>query len=66
MTPEAWQRVKEVFDAARQRPPGERASFLDTACGGDVGLRAGVESLLAGDETDSLLDTTPATGVSGV
>src|SRR5206468_6907357 len=49
MTPEAWQRVKAVFDAARERPPGERARFLDSACGADASLRAEVESLLAAD-----------------
>ena len=47
MTPEAWQRVKAVFDAARERPPAERASYLEAACGGDASLRAEVESLLA-------------------
>jgi hypothetical protein len=59
MTPEAWQRVKAVFDAARQRPPGERASFLDSACGGDATVRAQFESLLAADETEGFLDTKP-------
>jgi serine/threonine-protein kinase len=58
MTPEAWQRIKAVFDAARQRPPSEWASFLDAACGGDASVRAEVESLLAADQTESLLDTT--------
>ena len=55
MTPELWERVKTVFDAARERPPGERASFLDAACGGDAALRVEVESLLAAD-TETLLD----------
>jgi serine/threonine-protein kinase len=57
MTPETWERVKAVFDAARQRSPSERENFLNTACGGDASLRAEVESLLAADETESFLDT---------
>jgi serine/threonine-protein kinase len=56
MTPETWQRVKAVFDAARARPPIERASFLEGACGGDASLRAEVESLLAAD-TEGFLST---------
>src|SRR5947208_5072599 len=55
MTPELWERVKTVFDAARERPPGERARFLDAACGADAALRVEVESLLAAD-TETLLD----------
>ena len=57
MTPEAWQRVKAVFDAARERPPAERASYLEAACGGDASLRAEVESLLAAADTEVFLRT---------
>ena len=49
MTPEAWRRVKEIFAAARERPPSERAHFLDEACGSDAEVRAEVESLLSAD-----------------
>ncbi len=45
MADERWQQVKEIFSAARQRPPGERAGFLGQACD-DAALRAEVESLL--------------------
>src|SRR5919112_5605120 len=34
MTPERWQHIKEVFYGALERPPGERAPFIDSACGG--------------------------------
>jgi serine/threonine-protein kinase len=57
MTPELWQRIKAVFDAALQFPPSERAKFLDTACGADASLRAEVESLLAAGDTEGFLDT---------
>lgn len=48
-------RVEVLFHQAVERPPERRAAFLDSACNGDVALRAEVESLLAFDEQ------TPAT-----
>src|SRR5262245_30615737 len=39
--------VKSIFGKALElSAPGERAAYLDQACGGDTGLRAEVESLL--------------------
>jgi eukaryotic-like serine/threonine-protein kinase len=39
---------REIFFAALERPtPGERAAFLDRACGQDLGLRRRIEGLLA-------------------
>ncbi|MBI1874887.1 MAG: serine/threonine protein kinase [Acidobacteria bacterium] len=46
MTPDEWKRVREVFDAALDRDPAERAAFLDAACAGDARLCAEVVSLL--------------------
>jgi WD40 repeat protein/serine/threonine protein kinase len=41
-------KAKEVFlDALDVGPTGDRAAFLDAACGGDPALRAEVEGLLA-------------------
>src|SRR5258707_13963219 len=38
---------REIFVAALQKAaPGERAAFLDEACGGNVGLRQQVDTLL--------------------
>jgi serine/threonine-protein kinase len=42
-----WSRVKDLFHAALERPPGERATFLDASCGGDSELRREIERLLA-------------------
>ena len=47
--PAHFQRLDALFDAALERPPAERAAFLDTACAGDAGLRREVERLLAAD-----------------
>jgi hypothetical protein len=37
---------QEIFLAALDKDPSERAAFLDEACGGDAALRRGVETLL--------------------
>src|SRR5262249_61070873 len=39
--------VEAVFHAARQKPPQERAAYLDLACGDDPALRGRVEQFLA-------------------
>src|SRR5437870_963683 len=64
MTPEAWQRIKAVFDAAVSLPAGERARFLDRACGADAALRAEVESLLAASDPEVAWLGTPAVRVT--
>ncbi len=43
------EQVTEVFAAARRLAVAQREAYLDEACGGDTGLRAKVESLLAQD-----------------
>jgi eukaryotic-like serine/threonine-protein kinase len=50
MTPERWRQVVEVFDAAVEREPDQRAAFIEEACRGDQALKKEVESLLAADE----------------
>lgn len=42
-----WSRADGIFDEALDLPPGERAAFLDRACGEDGELRALVGRLLA-------------------
>jgi WD40 repeat protein/serine/threonine protein kinase len=49
MTERPGDAVEALFYRAADLPPAERAAFLDTACRGDPGLRAEVESLLAYD-----------------
>lgn len=61
MTPERWDRIKQVFDAVFERPEEERAAFLDSACAGDVDLRAEVEQLLEAGGEDSL--QSPTSGI---
>jgi len=55
-TKEEWQRIKELFGAALERDPSQRAAFLHEACGQDVSLQQEIESLLAAhDATGNLL-----------
>jgi eukaryotic-like serine/threonine-protein kinase len=46
MTPERFRQVREVADAALDRPEAERDSFLAAICAGNHSLQAEVESLL--------------------
>ena len=46
----SWQRVKEIFNEAREKPPSDRSGFLATECSDDEALRAEVETLLAADD----------------
>jgi eukaryotic-like serine/threonine-protein kinase len=50
MTPERWQQVRQVFDAAISLQGSERASYIARACSSDFELRVEVESLLFSDE----------------
>ncbi len=47
MNAEPSRKAEELFHAALDRDPAERAAFLDKACGGDRALGKEVESLLA-------------------
>lgn len=46
MTPDRWERVKTLYDAARARPHQNRSAFLVTECNGDTDLQLEVEALL--------------------
>lgn len=46
MTPEQWEKVGRIFEAAAALGPEQRSSFLDDACGDDHALRREVQSLL--------------------
>jgi eukaryotic-like serine/threonine-protein kinase len=54
---ERWARVKELFEAAADLAPNERASLLIDECDGDDALRREVESLLNSDaQTDGFIE----------
>ncbi|HSK72603.1 MAG TPA: serine/threonine-protein kinase [Pyrinomonadaceae bacterium] len=57
MTPEKWQKIKGLFEAAQDVLPEKRGRFLKNACGGDAGLKKEVEKLLGSfDEADGFME----------
>jgi len=54
-TKEEWERIKELFGAALELDPNQRAAFLIEACGADLSLREEVESLLEAHDAPSAL-----------
>lgn len=64
MTPERWQQVKELFNAALERDAAERSSFLDHACAGDELLRKAVEDLLTSDQQTRVMIDQPMLGLA--
>lgn len=63
---ERWREVDRVFEAALDRPPGERTAFLEAACAGDLALHREVERLLAADAREAVFLDRPADEVSGL
>jgi serine/threonine-protein kinase len=57
MSPERFRRIRQIFESALDRPPEDRHTFVETACGGDMALMNDVELMLAAEgETNRLLD----------
>ena len=54
MKQENWQKVKEVFYSALNRPEADWRAYLDDACSGDAAFRSDVELLLNSYESDYL------------
>jgi non-specific serine/threonine protein kinase/serine/threonine-protein kinase len=57
MSPETWQEIKRIFDAAVELTPSAQNAFLDTACP-DATARREVERMLAADHA-TVLDHSP-------
>jgi serine/threonine protein kinase/tetratricopeptide (TPR) repeat protein len=63
MTPQQWDRLKEVFDSALQREPAARSRFLREACADDESLLRELESLVADvNAAESFLETRATAG----
>jgi eukaryotic-like serine/threonine-protein kinase len=63
MDPERWQRVDGLFQAALERPAGEREAWLGRECGGDDALAEEVRSLLASHQQAGSFLEKPAIGI---
>src|SRR6476661_5092412 len=60
ITRDRWQRIKEIFNSAQDRPPDERSAFLNEVCGDDPSVREEVEALLSADESNDDFLSYPA------
>jgi hypothetical protein len=49
VTPEQYDRIREVLVATSAMGAARRAAYLSETCGGNASLRAEVESFLAND-----------------
>jgi serine/threonine protein kinase len=58
ITHDRWQRIKEIFISAQDRPPAERSDYLNEVCPDDPSMREEVEALLTADaDNDDFLNT---------
>src|SRR5215831_13948753 len=60
ITHDRWQRIKNIFYDAQDRPPAERSAFLNEACGDDASLREEVDALLTADAGNEDFLSSPA------
>jgi eukaryotic-like serine/threonine-protein kinase len=70
LTPERWQKVRDVLGEAMELAPEKRSRFLDLACSSDPALRSEVQALLSSDDQarSSFLESpavTPSTLMPG-
>ena len=64
MTPDRWQQITSIFQAVLDRPPGERAAFVDERCAGDEELQREVQDMLSSHEQASGFIEEPAMNVA--
>ena len=50
MTPEQWDRAKEIFDAALDLPPDQRSAYVHSTCSNEPTIFSEVQSLLAAND----------------
>ena len=65
MLAERWTEIERLYHSARERAPGERRAYLESACSGDETLLREVESLLLNDELATGFLETDETAADG-
>jgi serine/threonine protein kinase len=60
MTPERWQQIDQIYQAALDQEAADRSKFISSACGDDAELRREVESLLVAHEQAGSFIAEPA------
>ncbi|MGH9371600.1 MAG: serine/threonine-protein kinase [Vicinamibacterales bacterium] len=61
MTPEEWQRARQILEVAISCPPAERDKYIAAGCGENARLREELQSMLARYELGPSLDLLRAT-----
>ncbi|MBI1766086.1 MAG: hypothetical protein HYR56_32175, partial [Acidobacteria bacterium] len=51
MTPERWEQIGNLYEAASALSAAPRAAFLAQACAGDAELRREIEAMLAAEQS---------------
>ena len=64
MDAERWRKLEEIYHAALESDPQDRADFVKQACAGDNGLRAELESLLASEGQAESFFARPAVDIA--
>jgi serine/threonine protein kinase/TolB-like protein/Tfp pilus assembly protein PilF len=64
MTPERWQQIAAIFEAALQHDTRARSAYVIEACGDDRELRREVEEMLAAHDRSSRFMEEPAAAVA--
>lgn len=64
MTPERWQQITAIFEAALQQDTRARSAYVIEACGDDRELRREVEAMLASHDQASRFMEEPAAAVA--
>lgn len=64
MTPDRWQQIDELYQAALDHESSQRRAFLGRACAGDSELRREVESLILAHEQAGTFIVEPALKVA--
>jgi serine/threonine-protein kinase len=64
MTPERWQQIAAIFEAALQHDTRARSAYVNEACGDDRELRREVEEMLAAHDQSSRFMEEPAAAVA--
>jgi WD40 repeat protein/serine/threonine protein kinase len=67
LTFERWQRVRNIFDAAKEMEPAERPAFVAEACQGDEWVRTEAQALLvAFEEAGDFIEQPAAAELAGL
>jgi hypothetical protein len=59
MTPQRLRQIEELYHSVCDREASQRGAFLAEACGGDHELRREVESLLAQNDREGVMERAP-------